>query len=161
MNDAERYIVVDGRRWRRADPAIPESLRKQLVRELMAARRAVKSALSGDRENDLRAARRRVQDAKVALGERGRPWWQAPEAEAQRERLAAAMRALLESRDGGKTICPSEPARVAGGANWRELMPLGREVAWELARDGSLEVVQRGSPVTPPVSGPIRLRKAG
>ena len=38
-----RYIVVDGRRWRATDPAIPESLRRQLVDELMDARRAVRS----------------------------------------------------------------------------------------------------------------------
>ena len=58
-----RYIVVDGRRWRATDPSIPEALAAELRSELMAARRAV-----GAREPDARA---RVQDAKVALGERG------------------------------------------------------------------------------------------
>ena len=57
-----RYLVVDGRRWRATDPGIPETLRAELVAELMAARRI--------------QARARVQDAKVALGERGEPWWE-------------------------------------------------------------------------------------
>ncbi|MGC4938138.1 hypothetical protein [Kribbella sp. DT2] len=60
-----RYLIVSGRRWRAADPAIPESLRRELVSELMAARRLVR--------DDPEVARPRVQDAKVALGERGDP----------------------------------------------------------------------------------------
>ncbi|WP_258934323.1 hypothetical protein [Nesterenkonia pannonica] len=38
-----RHIVVDGRRWRASDPSIPEKLRSELVKELMAARRLVKT----------------------------------------------------------------------------------------------------------------------
>jgi hypothetical protein len=37
-----RYLVVSGRRWRVTDPAIPEALRKELVDELMTARRLVR-----------------------------------------------------------------------------------------------------------------------
>lgn len=61
-DDELRWIVVGGRRWRRSDPSIPEPLRQELVGELMDARR--------------RVDRPRVQDAKVALGERGRAWWE-------------------------------------------------------------------------------------
>jgi hypothetical protein len=50
-------------------------LRQQLVDELMAARRAVREALSSDEEDALRAARARVQVSKEALGERGAVWW--------------------------------------------------------------------------------------
>ena len=64
------HIVVNGRTWRATDPCIPEKFREELVRELMSARRAVKSKDEHARE--------RVQDAKVALGERGAPWWEAP-----------------------------------------------------------------------------------
>ena len=69
---ANAFLEVKGRRWRRSDPHIPPSLRQQLVNELMSARREV-----GTAANDIerRAARRRVHDAKVALGERGRAWW--------------------------------------------------------------------------------------
>jgi hypothetical protein len=70
------YVVIDGRKWRATDPSIPEERRKELVSELMAARRAVGAAKrAGDGEAE-RAARKRVHAAKVALGERGEPWWE-------------------------------------------------------------------------------------
>ncbi|HLS49271.1 MAG TPA: hypothetical protein VK024_04690, partial [Actinomycetaceae bacterium] len=67
-------------------------MRQELVNELMAARRAVKGA-----QPDARA---RVNDAKVALGERGRAWWEPREPEHLRLRARSAMLALLRSRDG-------------------------------------------------------------
>lgn len=67
-----RYIVVDGILWRASDPRLPADRRQALVDELMAARRAVGQARS---DADRRAARTRVQAAKVALGERGPVWW--------------------------------------------------------------------------------------
>lgn len=71
-----RYIIVRGRLWRAANPHLPEDERARLVRELMAARRAVGVALrTGDAEAQ-KAARSRVDAAKVALGERGPVWWQ-------------------------------------------------------------------------------------
>ena len=73
-----RYIIVDGRRWRASDPGLPEARRQELVDELMSARRAVGAARrAGDPEAE-RAARDRVHAAKVALGERGTPWWIEP-----------------------------------------------------------------------------------
>ncbi len=158
MSD-NRYIEVKGRRWRRSDPAIPESLKAELVGELMSARRAVKAAKADGDESTLAVARARVHDAKLALGERGHPWWEPADEDALRQRLAAAIRTLLRKRDDGKTICPSDAARVAGGQSWREIMPLSREVAWQLADDGWLEVVSRGKPVERSAGGPIRLRK--
>jgi uncharacterized protein len=71
-----RYVVIDGRRWRATDPSLPEERRRELVGELMSARRAVKDALRAGDEGAERAARRRVHAAKVALGERGTPWWE-------------------------------------------------------------------------------------
>ena len=46
MSEPERtddglYVVIDGRRWRAADPDLPEERRRELVRELMSARRAL------------------------------------------------------------------------------------------------------------------------
>jgi hypothetical protein len=71
-----RYVVIRGRRWRATDPLIPEEVAAELRRELMAARRDVGAALrAGDPEAE-RAARDRVHRAKVALGERGTPWWE-------------------------------------------------------------------------------------
>jgi uncharacterized protein DUF3253 len=140
-----RHIVVDGRRWRATDPGIPDALRAELVAELMAARRTQQRA--------------RVQDAKVALGERGDPWWEPTEA-GQRVRLAATIRTLLRHRDPDRTICPSDAARVVGGAGFRRLMPLVREVAAELADEGGIEVRQRGEPVDlRTAKGPVRLAR--
>ncbi|MBB5695693.1 hypothetical protein [Muricoccus pecuniae] len=71
-----RYFVVRGRLWRMADPSLPEERRALLTRELMAARRAVGTALRSGDEAALQAARAGVDEAKRALGERGPPWWE-------------------------------------------------------------------------------------
>lgn len=144
-----RWIVGGGRRWRATDPAVPEQLRAELVGELMRARRLVRS-----RGDEVRPF---VHDAKVALGERGEPWWEPGTDEGRRDRLAAAMRALLRHRDGS-TICPSDAARVVGGEAWRYLMPTAREVADALCAEGVLQPQQGGEPVIATgAKGPIRL----
>ncbi len=68
-----RYFVVRGRLWRLSNPALSPAEREVLVRELMAARRAVRDA-DGDRAATAEA-RARVDAAKRALGERGPVWW--------------------------------------------------------------------------------------
>lgn len=138
--------MVNGRRWRKTDPAIPEKLRAELVKELMAARRM--------------QARPRVQDAKVALGERGEKWWEEASVEGQGKRLLAAMRTLLRARPATSSICPSDVARIAGGKAWRFLLPQAREVAREAARAGKIIVTQRGRTLDPNADwrGPVRLR---
>lgn len=73
-----RYLIIDGRRWRATDPAIPEARRAELTQALMAWRREVRRTKGTD---DLSGARAGVQAAKVALGERGRPWWEQSDAE--------------------------------------------------------------------------------
>lgn len=81
------HVIINGRRWRATDPEIPEDAAAVLRRELMSARRAVGNALrAGDPEAE-RTARDRVQRTKVALGERGTPWWEQTSAE-RRERWA-------------------------------------------------------------------------
>jgi hypothetical protein len=76
---------------------------------------------------------------------------------------AAARRAILElldQRAPGKTICPSEAARVLSGEQFRDDMDLVRDTAWELADEGAIEVTQHGEPVErDAVRGPIRLRR--
>ena len=71
-----RYVVIGGRRWRATDPAIPEEIQSRLRSQLMKARRAVKQALHDQDPDAERRARASVQAAKVALGERGTPWWE-------------------------------------------------------------------------------------
>jgi hypothetical protein len=150
------HVVVDGRRWRATDPEIPPPLAAQLRHELMDARRAV--AVARRQRDDVAEsdARRRVHAAKVALGERGHPWWEAPDRDGDEERIAAAVAALVASRPAG-TVCPSEAARVAGGQRWRALMPVTRQVVESLADRGDVVVTQRGQRVAPPWRGPIRI----
>jgi len=70
-----RYFVVRGRLWRCANPALDPASRQSLVNDLMRARRAVRSALDAQDPEALASARREVDVAKTALGERGPPWW--------------------------------------------------------------------------------------
>jgi hypothetical protein len=98
-----------------------------------------------------------VQDAKVALGERGRAWWEPYDDEAFRARIAATTRALLRHR-AGRSICPSDVARAIGGEGWRASMATVRDVAWALADAGELQVTQGGAPVHGrSTKGPVRL----
>lgn len=68
-----RYFVVRGRLWRTSRPDLTPERRQALVNELMAARRAVRAALASGR--GLTTARAQVNQAKIALGERGPVWW--------------------------------------------------------------------------------------
>lgn len=74
-----RYFVHGGRLWRCSNPDLPEEERQRLTNELMDARRAVGAATRAGDEAAERAARSRVHEAKVALGERGPTWWGADE----------------------------------------------------------------------------------
>ncbi len=70
-----RYLVVDGVLWRRSRPDLSADERVGLVRRLMKARADVgRAKRDGDGPAE-RAARARVHEAKVALGERGPAWW--------------------------------------------------------------------------------------
>lgn len=149
-----RHIVVGGRRWRATDPEIPEDLRRQLVGELMDARRAVARA---DDEAAVASARARVHDAKVALGERGTPWWDRG-TPIDIDRAHSAARSLLRRRAPESTICPSEVARIVASPSWRANMEVIRSELDSLVRAGELERRQRGRPipVEPPPTGPVR-----
>ena len=100
------HVVIDGRRWRASDPALPEDERRRHVDALMAARRDVGTAKRRGDADAERAARDRVQAAKVALGERGPKWW-----EDEDERRAAHDDAVATLEDltsaGGRSNGPS------------------------------------------------------
>jgi Protein of unknown function (DUF3253) len=75
-------------------------------------------------------------------------------------RLRAAILELLERREPGKTICPSDAARAVAGTDFRPLMDSVRAAAAELVADGEIEVTQRGEVVDiAQARGPIRLRR--
>ena len=70
-----RYIVVDGTLWRATRPDLSAERATALRKDLGKARSDVRRAkLAGD-DDLMRDARRRVQAAKVELGERGPVWW--------------------------------------------------------------------------------------
>lgn len=91
-----RYIVVNGRRWRAADPQLPEETAARLRSHLGRARSAVRTA--GD-DGARRAARDRVQLAKEGLGERGDAWWDlaVPQRRARAEDRLAQLERLAPS----------------------------------------------------------------
>jgi hypothetical protein len=92
-----RYVVIDGRRWRATDPAIPEDRRAELTTVLMAWRREVRRTRGTEGEAVARAG---VQAAKVALGERGQPWWEQTE-DQRRNRWEAPVPVPAENGSAG------------------------------------------------------------
>ncbi|WP_263367992.1 DUF2256 and DUF3253 domain-containing protein [Edaphobacter bradus] len=83
--------------------------------------------------------------------------------------LEAAILELLAERDPGKTICPSEAAKlVAGNArekshsarrDWESLVEPARAAARRLVAQGRILITQHNRPVDPATTkGPIRLR---
>lgn len=94
-DDDDRWLVIDGRRWRRTDPSLPEGVVQELKSHLGRSRSAVTKARASQDEVALRAARDRVRLAKTGLGERGPYWWEADEA----DRLAQARDALRQLDD--------------------------------------------------------------
>lgn len=88
-----RYVVVDGRRWRTQDPALPDDVRERLLHHLGVGRSGVRTAKAAGDDAAVAAARARVQLAKTGLGERGTAWWEQDD-EQRRDRWEAALRDL-------------------------------------------------------------------
>lgn len=76
-----------------------------------------------------------------------------------RDRLRDKILELSRQREP-KTICPSDAARAVGGDDWRELMDDARDIARDLARNGDVEITQKGEVLDPDAvwRGPIRIR---
>ncbi|KUI13110.1 S-adenosylmethionine tRNA ribosyltransferase [Mycobacterium sp. GA-1285] len=76
------------------------------------------------------------------------------------QRLRETILELTRERGPAKTICPSDAARAVGGDDWRELMDDARETARDLARNGEVEITQKGQVLDPNAAwrGPIRIR---
>lgn len=75
------------------------------------------------------------------------------------DRVVEVLLARVARRAPGRSICPSEVARVLSPDNWRALMPKIREVARRLAREGRVVVTQGGDVRDPRADwrGPIRI----
>lgn len=79
------YFVVRGRLWRCTNPALSKEEREEHTKTLMDARRHMRK----DQPENVRSeAKTRVQEAKVALGERGPVWWSASEGEVCDRKMA-------------------------------------------------------------------------
>ncbi|MDZ4361801.1 MAG: hypothetical protein U0943_00220, partial [Brevundimonas sp.] len=63
--------IVRGRLWRKSNPALSEPERQRRVADLMRGRSAVRTAKRNDDPEAMASARGAVNDAKLALGERG------------------------------------------------------------------------------------------
>jgi len=65
----------------------------------------------------------------------------------------------LDARGPGKSICPSEAAKVvAGEGAWRDLMEPARMAARRLVARDKAVITQGGRPVDPSTAkGPIRI----
>ena len=151
-----RHIIVDGRKWRASDPSIPDRFRAELVAQLMSSRRSVKT--SKQDTDQLATARAGVHDAKIALGERGEPWWDEPSDAGRHQRTASTIRTLLRHRGPDSSICPSEVARTIASPNWRPALDHVRDVGAELAANGDIAITQSGQTVSDPfrTRGPVR-----
>lgn len=91
-SDDERFFVHGRRRWRRADPSLPEDIKARLMSHLGRGRSGVRNSARGDDGAALPRARRTVQLAKEGLGERGTAWWD----QTEDERTARWTAALAE-----------------------------------------------------------------
>jgi hypothetical protein len=74
--------------------------------------------------------------------------------------LECAIDDLLDQRGAGRSICPSEAARVIAPDDWRPLMERARMAARRLVAARRLEMTQGGRVVDPSTArGPVRLRR--
>jgi len=154
------WVDIDGHRWRATDPSIPSSFRQELFDELLRSRQAIALLKATGDQALVEHNRRQTHAAKVALGERGEPWWEPPTPQGRRARVEAAILALVGHRAPRSSICPSDAARAVGGDSWRDLMPVARDAARDLALAGDV-VVTQGDQVLDPAEewhGPIRIR---
>ncbi len=63
--------------------------------------------------------------------------------------LESAILELLAHRGPGKTICPSDAARLLNPNGWEELMEPTRAAARRLVAEGRIVITQRGKVVDP------------
>ncbi|WP_377644843.1 2-polyprenylphenol hydroxylase [Oryzobacter terrae] len=110
--DDERFLVVDGRRWRREDPDLPADVRGTLLSHLGRGRSAVGRARRSADDAAVARARRRVDLAKHGLGERGDPWWE-QSATARRRRWEHAL-AELAALDVDEDAAPDDAGSPDG-----------------------------------------------
>ena len=88
----DHWLVINGRRWRKTDPSLPDDVVDELKSHLGRGRSGVRVAKGNDDPDAVAAARNRTNLAKHGLGERGPYWWD----DSEDNRLARARDALRE-----------------------------------------------------------------
>lgn len=78
-------------------------------------------------------------------------------------KIKKIIRALLNRRGPGKSICPSEAARNLDTENWRMRMEEVRQVGREMAKEGEIIISQKEKILDPKETwkGAIRFRWPG
>ena len=75
------------------------------------------------------------------------------------EAITNAMLRIAAERGPEKSLCPTDVARAVSAENWRPLLGAVRKVAADLARQGKIEILRKGKPISPDeIRGVIRLR---
>lgn len=72
-----------------------------------------------------------------------------PETSPSRNPVREAILSLIEARQEGRTICPSEAARAVSPQHWQKLMKDVRSEAVRLANSGEISIYRKGKPVDP------------
>ncbi len=108
MTPDGRYLVIQGRLWRAPNPSLPVQAKVRHMRDLLNARRALKSAKASADEASIAAARKRVAQAQVGLGERGPVWW--------RDGAADFNRVLAKNSPYADWFARAEPAQQTARA---------------------------------------------
>jgi hypothetical protein len=88
----DHWLVINGRRWRKTDPSLPDDVVAALKSHLGRGRSGVRVAKGKDDADAVAAARNRTNLAKHGLGERGPKWWD----ETEGDRLTRAKDALRQ-----------------------------------------------------------------
>lgn len=60
-----------------------------------------------------------------------------------------AILAAIDARGPGKTICPTDAAKVLDAENWRARLHQIRAAGVHLARTGAIAIYRKGKPVDP------------
>lgn len=75
------------------------------------------------------------------------------------EAITATLLRLAAERGPAKSLCPTDVARAVSAEEWRPLLGAVRKVAADLARQGKIEILRKGKPISPDeMRGVIRLR---
>ncbi|MDZ4848755.1 MAG: DUF3253 domain-containing protein [Pirellulaceae bacterium] len=85
-------------------------------------------------------------------------WMQQESQEPDDKEIRDEILRMLMMDAPGTSICPTDVARSLR-SYWRQWMPLVREIAAEMARDGEIEVIHQDKIVDiETAKGPVRLR---